>query len=103
MGAFGPYLGTALRQFIPVDASGVVSPRSRYAQQCTVALGRPLEAEDNLDNPASIFVGKIFRASVGFRKTDKPRGGKCTEGNETRRKDATDGLRVHELLTRDEL
>src|SRR5262245_764458 len=75
----GPHAGTALRQFMPVDASGIISPLSKFAQQCAVALGRPLDAEDDLNNPASIFVGKIFRASVGFRKTDKPRGGKCTE------------------------
>jgi hypothetical protein len=97
----GPHAGTALRQWISVDASGVISPRSRYAQQCAVALGRPLDVDDNLDNPASIFVGKIFRAFVGFRKTEKPKGGKPADP--LTRKDAADGLRVHELLTREEL
>src|SRR5262245_26096247 len=37
----GPDTGAALRQWITVDASGVFSPRSRYATQCAVALGRP--------------------------------------------------------------
>src|SRR5262245_18801793 len=37
----GPYTGTALRQWMPVDVSGVISPRSWYAQQCAIALGRP--------------------------------------------------------------
>jgi hypothetical protein len=92
----GPYTGTALRQWIPVDASGVLSPRSRYVTQAAIALGRPVGPEDNLDNPASIFVGKIFSAFVGFRKTEKPKGGKPADP--MRRKDAADGLRVHELL-----
>src|SRR5215831_6701096 len=96
----GPYTGVSLRQWITVDSSGVISPNSRYAQQCAVALGRQLSVEDNLDNPASIFVGRIFSAFVGFRHTDKPRGGKYAEGNAHRRKDAADGLRVHELLRR---
>jgi hypothetical protein len=99
----GPHTGTSLSQWITVDDTGVISPKSRYALQCAVALGRPLEAEDDLDNPASIFLGRIFRAFAGFRKTDKARGGKHAEGNEHRRKDSADGLRVHELLAREEL
>jgi hypothetical protein len=99
----GDHTGTALRQWITIDASGVISPKSRYAQQCGVALGRPVEPEDNLDNPASIFSGLIFRASIGFRKTDKPRGGKPDPKNAGTRKDASDGLRIHELLAREEL
>jgi hypothetical protein len=92
----GLYAGTALRQWIPVDASGILSPRSRYVTQAAIALGRPVGPEDNLDNPASIFVGKIFSAFVGFRKTEKPKGGKPADP--MKRKDAADGLRVHELL-----
>src|SRR5262249_52009663 len=30
----GPHTGVGLRQWITTDASGVISPRSRYAQQC---------------------------------------------------------------------
>src|SRR5262249_11306326 len=99
----GPHTGTALSQWITVDKSGGISPKGRYAHQCAVALGRSLDVGDSNDDPASIFVGQIFRAFVGFRKTDKPKGGKTTEGNHLRRKDASDGLRVHELLARDEL
>jgi hypothetical protein len=99
----GPYTGTSLSQWITVDDTGVISPKSRYAAQCAIALGRPLEAEDDLDNPASIFSGRIFRAFAGFRKTDKARGGKHVEGNEHRRKDSADGLRIHDLLSREEL
>jgi len=100
----GEHAGVSLNQWIPIDASGVISPRSRYALQCEIALGRPLEPEDDLNDPASIFSGVIFSAFVGFRKTDKPRGGKNTDPeNQMRKKDHDDGLRVHELLTRAEL
>jgi hypothetical protein len=97
----GPHTGTALRQWIPLDPSGVIDPRSRYAQQCVAALGRPLDVDDDLNDAASIFVGRIFRAFVGFRKTDKPRGGKPADP--LSRKDSADGLRVHDLLARVEL
>jgi hypothetical protein len=97
----GENAGVALNQWIPVDDSGIVSPRSRYAAQCAIALGRPLEAEDDLNNPASIFVGRIFRAFVGFRKTEGPTGGRPADPMV--RKDKSDGLRVHELLGCEEL
>src|SRR5262245_55492655 len=58
----GPHTGTALRQWITVGESGVFSPRSRYATQCAIALGRPLDGSDNPDDPASIFSGQIFQA-----------------------------------------
>jgi hypothetical protein len=99
----GPHTGTALRQWITVDASGVISPKSRYALQCAVALGRPLDTGDNPDDPASIFSGGVFRAFVGFRKTEKARGGTPTPENALRHKDGSDGLRVHDLLAREEL
>src|SRR5262245_12744684 len=51
-------------------------PTKSLCSQCEIALGRPLdEAEDDLNDPDSIFRGHIFKAFVGFRKTDKPRGG----------------------------
>jgi hypothetical protein len=99
----GEHTGTALRQWFTVNASGLVSPRSRFALQCAVALGRPLDTSDDVDNPASIFSGRIFRAFVGFRKTEKVRGGQDNPENALRRKDKRDGLRVHELLAREEL
>jgi hypothetical protein len=99
----GPHTGTALHQWITVDGSGIFSPRSRYAAQCAIALGRPLNASDNPDDPASIFSGRIFQAFVGFRKSEKARGGKHNPEYAMRRKDGSDGLRVHELLTREEL
>jgi hypothetical protein len=96
----GPHTGTALRQWFTVKASGLISPRSRFASQCEVALGRPLDASDDIDNPDSIFVGRIFRAFVGFKKTVN---GKGSPEDAYRRKDKRDGLRVHELLAREEL
>jgi hypothetical protein len=99
----GEHSGVALSQWITVDASGVVSPRSRYAKQCEIALGRPVEADDDLNDPASIFSGKPYRAFVGFRMTDKPRRGTTNPDNALRKKDGVDGLRVHELRTREEL
>ena len=99
----GEHTGVSLNQWITIDASGVISPRSRYAVQCEIALGRPLEAEDDLNDPASIFSGRFFKAFVGFRKTEKPKGGMASTENTMRRKDPADGLRVHELLAREEL
>jgi hypothetical protein len=99
----GEHTGVALSQWITVDATGVVSPRSRYATQCEIALGRPLEADDDLNDPASIFSGRIFKAFVGFRMTDKPKGGTSNLDNALRKKDSADGLRVHELRSREEL
>jgi hypothetical protein len=99
----GEHTGTALRQWFTVNASGLISPRSRFALQCAVALGRPLDTSDDVNNPALIFSGGIFLALVGFRKTEKVHGGRDNPDNIYRRKDKRDGLRVHELLSREEL
>ena len=99
----GEHTGVALSQWLTLDPSGVVSPRSPYAKECEIALGRPLEAEDDLNDPASIFSGRFFKAFVGFRKSDKPKGGNNHPDNALRRKDDQDGLRVHELRSREEL
>jgi hypothetical protein len=99
----GPHTGTGLRQWITVHGSGTISHNSRYAQQIAVALGRPVDTGDDINNPSSIFSGQIFRALVGFRKTDRPRGGKSSEDFALIRKDKDDGLRVHSLLSREEL
>jgi hypothetical protein len=75
----------------------------RYAQQCAAALGRPLDTGDNVNNPAVIFSNRLFSVQVGYRKTDRPRGGKFSEDNALHRKDADDGLRIHAILAREEL
>jgi hypothetical protein len=93
----GPHSGTALRQWITVpDIDGNVPLRSRYGRQCALALGREIEPGDDL-NPAQIFKSKSFRVRVGYRMTEK-RGGMASHDNATRRKDARDFLRIHELL-----
>ena len=100
----GLHTGTELRQWIPAaDAGGVVSPLGRYAKQCSIALGRGLDVDDPIADPAKIFAGRIFSVTVGFRKTERPRGGIASEQNAQRRKDEADYLRVHELLEREEL
>ena len=100
----GEHTGTALRQWLPAsDAGGLVSPMGRYAKTCAIALGRPLECSDDLNNPAAIFSGLIFSVLVGFRKTERQRGGTPSESNAQRKKDDADFLRVHEILAREEL
>jgi hypothetical protein len=100
----GEHTGTALRQWLPAsDAGGLVSPMGRYAKACAIALGRPLDCSDDLNNPAAVFSELIFSVHVGFRKTEKHRGGLPSDDNALRKKDDGDFLRVHEILSREEL
>jgi hypothetical protein len=100
----GKHGGVALRQWLTVsDGGGVISPTSRYAQHCAIALGRPLCNDDPIDDPAAIFAGQNFLVFAGFRKTDRPRGGMASDDNSQRRKDGTDILRVHDILSREGL
>jgi hypothetical protein len=100
----GPHTGTALRQWLPAsDAGGVVSPMGRYAKHCAIALGRPLSVDDDLNDPAAIFSGLIFSVLIGFRKTERQRGGSFSDKNALSRKDDADYLRVHEIRERVEL
>jgi hypothetical protein len=71
----GEHTGTALRQWFTISASGVVSPQSRYAQQCAVALGRPVDTSDDLHNPDSIFRGRILKPSSDSESRTNPRAG----------------------------
>jgi hypothetical protein len=93
----GKYGDVALRLW---DGGGYVSPGSRYARYCALALARPLDRNDDLSDPAQIFSGQNFLALVGYRKTDRQRGGQASEENTRRRKDDADFLRVHDLLSR---
>jgi hypothetical protein len=100
----GEHAGTSLRKWlIPADAGGSVSPFSYYAKLCELSLSRPLRADDDLNNPGAIFGGRIFRVTVGYRKTLKPKGGPYSDKNALIRKDDKDSLRVHEILERVEL
>jgi hypothetical protein len=97
----GNYDGVALRQWPTAsDGGNIVSPTGRYAKHCAIALGRPLIQDDPVDAPAEIFAGKKFLVFVGYRKTEKPKGGMASEDNALRRKDDRDFLRVHEIISR---
>ena len=73
------------------------NPRSRYAKECAAALGRDLEAADDLD-PAVIFKDKILSVEVGWRKSLQPGGGKVSDDHALHRKDGRDFLRVHRVI-----
>jgi hypothetical protein len=100
----GEHTGTSLRKWLfPADAGGSVSPFGYYVKICELSLGRPLRADDDLNNPGAIFSGRIFRVTVGYRKTLKPKGGLYSDKNTQFPKDERDRLRVHELVERVEL
>jgi len=100
----GKHDGVALRQWITAaDGGGVVSPNGRYARYCEIALGRPLEKNDPVGDPNQIFSGRFFLVQVGYRKTDGPKGGMASDKNAERCKDDRDYLRVHDILTREDL
>jgi len=92
----GPHSGTAVPEYIS-GVNGRIQPRSRYARECASALGRDLEAGDDLD-PAAIFKDKILRIDVGWRKSLHPGGGKVSDDFALRRKDGRDFLRVHRII-----
>jgi len=93
-----PHTGTALRKWLSImHVNGEVRPGSAYAKLCELALQRELEPDESLE-PNDVFRGKIFLAFVGWRKTDKPRGGQFSDQNALRRKDDRDFPRVHDLL-----
>lgn len=100
----GLFHGVGLRKWAVVaDASGEVSPFGEYIKACEIALGRELTDDDDIANPAEIFSGKLFRVTVGFRKTDRPKGGQASEQNARIKKDERDRLRVHAILARVDL
>jgi hypothetical protein len=100
----GKYSGVGLRQWvIAANGGGVISPTSRYARNCALALGRPLESDDPVNDPAQIFSDRFFLVQVGFRKTEHPRGGRSSDERAMLRKDAADYLRVHDIIERVEL
>ena len=93
----GPHHGVGVRKWKIFDASGEILRKSEYARACAIALERPLEEADDLNDPASIFAGKKFIVFVGYRKTEKPMGGRASDEFALRKKDANDKLRVHEI------
>lgn len=101
--AEGPHIGTALRKWLKIEqVNGQIRPGCSYAKLCELALGRELEPDESLE-PNEVFRGKIFLAFVGWRKTDRPRGGQANDAHAHHQKDKKDFLRVHDLLERVEL
>jgi hypothetical protein len=99
----GKHEGVALRQWvIAANGGGVISPTSRYARYCAVALGRALESDDPVNDPSQIFSGRFFLVQVGFRKTEHPKGGRSSDERAQLRKDDADYLRVHDILSRED-
>lgn len=100
----GEHTGVSLRKWmVPADKSGAVSPFGQYAKYCAIALGRPLQVSDDMNDPGAIFSGHVFKVIVGYRKTVKPKGGMFSDRNALTRKDEKDHLRIHEILSRVEL
>ena len=100
----GKYDGVGLRQWvIAANGGGVISPTSRYARYCALAVGRPLESDDPVNDPAQIFSRRVFLVQVGFRKTEHPKGGRSSDDRALPRKDAADYLRVHDIIERVDL
>ena len=85
------------------SGSGIIGRESRYAKQCAVALARPVDVTDPIGSPEKMFAGKIFLAFVGYRRSEKPRGGRYSDDYALKRKDELDYLRVHDLLQLEEL
>jgi len=102
----GKFNGVALRMWIDkaADAGGIISPTGKYARHCEIALGRPLEEDDPVDEPRQIFAGHRFSVFVGYRKSEQPKGkGRQSDDLALLRKDDKDQLRVHEILSREDL
>jgi hypothetical protein len=98
----GKFDGVALRMWIDkaADAGGIISPVGKYARHCEIALGRPLEESDPVDEPRQIFFGRRFLVFVGYRKSEHPRGrGRQSDDLAVFRKDDADYLRAHGILS----
>lgn len=91
--------GEPVRMYAPVPQPLV--PGCRYLELAAVALGRAPERGTSLD-PQALFVGKRFRAFIGWRKSKHPKG----EGEKADHlalegpKDTKDYMRIHTLLSR---
>lgn len=101
----GVHHGTALRMWIDeaADRGGNISPIGKYARHCWIALGRELQDGDPVAEPGEIFGGRRFVVSVGYRKSELPRGkGRQSPELAALKKDPSDYLRVHEIVSRED-
>jgi hypothetical protein len=101
----GKYHGVAMRKWIDdaIDAGGFISPIGKYAEACAVALGRPLEESDP-GEPGEFFSGRRFIVFIGFRKSERAGGGgQSSDDRAIVRKDDRDYLRVHDIISREDM
>jgi len=102
----GKYHGAAVRMWIDnaADAGGFISPVGKYARTCALALGRPLEEGDPVDQPADFLSGRRFVVLIGYRKSERAGGGgQSSDERAMMKKDDRDYLRVHEIISREDL
>lgn len=102
----GKHGGVALRMWIDnaADNGGFISPTGKYARACQIALGRPLHDGDPVAEPGEFFSGRRFIVFVGYRKSELPGGrGKFSDQCAMTKKQDGDYLRVHEILSREDL
>jgi hypothetical protein len=100
----GRHDGVSLRLWVTAsDGGGIVSPTSRFARYCAIALGRPLNTDDPVGEPSEIFAGQKFVVFVGYRKTEHAKGGSSSDERALTRKDTADFLRVHDIVSREDL
>lgn len=99
----GRYHGVGVRKFKKFDKSGEISPGSEFARACAIALKRPLGADDDLDDPASIFAGKKFLVFIGYRKSRSAGGGTFSDDLAYEKKGKDDRPKVHEIKSLVEL
>ena len=85
--------GVELKQWYNLPSSGRVSPHTKYARSWELATGREMQAGDDMD--PQIFVGKVFRAYVGFRSNGS--GNDYDKSYTETKNDPRDFLRVHTL------
>lgn len=102
----GKHDGVALRMWIDgaVDGGGFVSPIGKYARVCQLALGRPLQDDDPIDQPGEFFTGRRFVVFVGYRKSERAGGGgRSSDDLALMNKDKRDYLRIHDVISREDL
>jgi hypothetical protein len=102
----GKFGGVALRMWIDnaADEGGFISPTGKYARTCQIALGRPLQDGDPVDQPGEFFSGRRFIVFVGYRKSQDPNGrGKFSDELAMIKKPEGDYLRIHEIISREDL
>jgi hypothetical protein len=93
------FMGVSLPAWIPIDLrAGKVKPDCRYYKYCTMALGEEPSCDADLD--PKIFIGKVFTVSARYARTD---GKSKAAQDDTKRKSASDYLRVGLILSRGEL